>query len=35
MIGQRKLLSKINSFTIDTFPRSSLLIAEKGMGNPE
>lgn len=32
MIGQRKLLSKINSFTIDTFPRSSLLIAEKGMG---
>lgn len=32
MVGQKKLLSKINTFTIDTFPRSSILIAEKGMG---
>lgn len=32
MIGQKKLLSRINNLTIDTFPRSSLLIAEKGMG---
>lgn len=32
MIGQKKLLEKLNIFTIDTFPRSSLLIAEKGMG---
>lgn len=32
MIGQKKLLAKINMFTIDTFPRSSLLVAEKGMG---
>lgn len=32
MIGQKKLLSRINSFTLDTFPRSSLLVAEKGMG---
>ena len=32
MIGQKKLLDKINTFTVDTFPRSSLLIAEKGMG---
>lgn len=32
MIGQIKLLTRINTFTIDTFPRSSLLIAEKGMG---
>ena len=32
MIGQNKLLATINTFTIDTFPRSSLLIAEKGMG---
>lgn len=32
MVGQKNLLNKINIFNLDTFPRSSLLIAEKGMG---
>ena len=32
MVGQKNLLDKINIFNLDTFPRSSLLIAEKGMG---
>lgn len=32
MIGQQNLLKKLNSYTIDTFPRSLLLIGEKGIG---
>jgi len=32
MIGQKKLLTIINNFTIDTFPRSTLFVAERGMG---
>lgn len=32
MIGQKKLLDNISKLNIDTFPRSTLLIAEKGMG---
>jgi len=32
MIGQRKLLQQLNKYTIDNFPRSTMLIGEKGMG---
>lgn len=32
MVGQKNLLSKIHSYTIDTFPHSSLLIGETGCG---
>lgn len=32
MVGQKKLLAKINSYTVDTFPRSLLLVGEKGCG---
>lgn len=32
MIGQKKLLEQLNKFTLDTFPRSTLFVAEKGMG---
>lgn len=32
MVGQKKLLSRINTFTIDTFPRSAMIVAAKGMG---
>lgn len=32
IIGQRKLLSTLNSFTLDTFPRSCIFIGEKGIG---
>lgn len=32
MIGQKNLIEKINQYTIDTFPRSVIIIGEKGMG---
>lgn len=32
MIGQEKLLNKLNSFNLDTFPHSCLLLGEKGSG---
>jgi len=32
MIGQSKLLEKLNKYNIDTFPRSTMLIGETGMG---
>lgn len=32
MIGQRKLLNLINSYTMDSFPRSSIIIGENGCG---
>lgn len=32
MIGQKKLLDNISKLNIDTFPRSTLLIAKRGMG---
>lgn len=32
MVGQKKLLSKLNTYTIDTFPRSVMLVGEKGSG---
>ena len=32
MIGQKKLLNKLNSYTIDSFPHSSLIIGEEGSG---
>lgn len=32
MVGQKKLLSRITEYTIDNFPRSTLFLAEEGMG---
>lgn len=32
MVGQKNLLNKLNSYNIDTFPRSVMLIGEKGSG---
>lgn len=32
MVGQKKLLEKINSYNIDNFPRSVLLLGEQGCG---
>ena len=32
MIGQEKLLKQLNNYTLDTFPRSSILLGEKGSG---
>ena len=32
MIGQLKLINKLNSYNIDTFPRSVMLVGEKGIG---
>lgn len=32
MIGQEKLLKTFNSFTLDTFPKSSLILGEYGSG---
>ena len=32
MVGQVKLLEKLNSYNIDTFPRSVMLVGEKGSG---
>lgn len=32
MIGQEKLLEKINLYNVDTFPRSCLIVGEKGSG---
>lgn len=32
MIGQKKLLAKINSYTIDTFPHTVLFAGEAGIG---
>ena len=32
MIGQANLLEKINSYTLDTFPHSVLLLGDKGCG---
>lgn len=32
MIGQKRLISKLNSYSIDTFPRSVMLVGEKGSG---
>ena len=29
IIGQNKLLEKINSYTIDSFPKSFILLGEK------
>ena len=32
MIGQKRLLERINSYTIDTFPRSAIFIGDQGCG---
>ena len=32
MIGQSKLLNKLNNFTVDSFPRSIILLGERGCG---
>ena len=32
MIGQKKLLEKLNTYDLDKFPRSLLLLGEKGSG---
>ena len=32
MIGQKKLLEKLNKYTIDSFPRSIILMGEEGSG---
>lgn len=32
MIGQSKLMNKLNQYTVDTFPRSIILLGEKGSG---
>lgn len=32
MIGQKNLLNKIRSYNIDTFPRTVILVGEKGIG---
>ena len=32
MIGQKKLIEKLKSYTIDSFPRSVILLGEEGMG---
>jgi len=32
MVGQTKLLEKLNKYNIDNFPRSTMLIGEQGMG---
>ena len=32
IVGQKKLLAKLNNYTVDTFPRSCLIIGEKGSG---
>lgn len=32
MVGQTKLLNKLDSFTLDNFPKSVLLLGEKGCG---
>lgn len=32
MIGQKNLLEKLNKYSIDTFPRTILLLGEKGSG---
>ena len=32
IIGQDSLISKINNLTLDSFPRSIILVGEKGSG---
>ena len=32
MVGQTKLLQQLNKYTIDTFPRSVMLLGERGIG---
>ena len=32
MIGQKRLLNVIDNYTIDTFPRSVILIGDQGCG---
>ena len=32
IIGQKKLITKLDSFNLDTFPHSTLFIGEKGSG---
>lgn len=32
MVGQKRLLEKLNKYNIDNFPRSTMLIGEEGMG---
>lgn len=32
IVGQKKLLARLNTYTVDTFPRSVLLVGEKGAG---
>ena len=32
ILGQEKLIEKLNSYTLDTFPKSSLFIGDKGSG---
>lgn len=32
MVGQKNLQSKINNYTLDTFPRASLIVGEQGSG---
>lgn len=32
IVGQKSLLEKLNNYNIDTFPRSIMILGEKGMG---
>lgn len=32
MVGQKKLISKLSKYTIDTYPHSSIFLGEKGSG---
>lgn len=32
IVGQKKLLARLNTYTVDTFPRSVLFVGEKGAG---
>lgn len=32
MVGQEKILNKLHGYTVDTFPRSIMLVGEKGSG---
>lgn len=32
MVGQKRLINKLNSFTIDSFPHSCILLGEEGSG---
>ena len=32
LVGQERVLDKINNFTLDTFPSSTILLGEDGCG---